>query len=39
MLDELLNKLNTYMAKKKEGDQEKELTVEPEEVTDETQSD
>ena len=37
LLDELLNKLNTYMAKKKESKPEKE--IQPEEVMDETQSD
>ena len=39
LLDELLNKLNTYMAKKKETESEKQLEIEPEEVIDETQSD
>ena len=39
LLDELLNKLNTYMAKKKETESEKQSEIEAEEVTDETQSD
>ena len=39
LLDELLNKLNTYMAKKKEVKNEEKLEVQIEEVIDETQSD
>ena len=43
LLDELLNKLNTYMAKKKEVPEEKQVSEEKqseaEEVIDETQSD
>lgn len=39
LLDELLNKLNTYMAKKKEAESENRLEIETEEVIDETQSD
>ena len=35
LLDELLNKLNTYMAKKKEGKPEEEPEIQPEEVMDE----
>ena len=39
LLDELLNKLNTYMAKKKELKDEAKEEFETEEVIDETQSD
>lgn len=39
LLDELLNKLNTYMAKKKEVKKEEKLEIQIEEVIDETQSD
>ena len=38
LLDELLNKLNTYMAKKKEPKEEVESEIQIEEVNDETQS-
>ena len=39
LLDELLNKLNTYMAKKKEAKPEEQLEIQIEEVTDEAESD
>ena len=38
LLDELLNKLNTYMAKKKESKPKEESEIQIEEVIDETQS-
>ena len=39
LLDELLNKLNTYMAKKKETKTDEQSEIQIEEVIDETQSD